>query len=98
MSHLMGNKMSTVVSGSCGPFTCLDNQAAFDDNFGKETIILSISPLQKSMLLRDQVDEFVDACKLYVFMAACRNYYVGVVAKRSPTSKHHMWHVNQFVG
>jgi hypothetical protein len=29
------------------------------------------------------VDKFSDSCKLDVFMASCRNYYVGVGSKES---------------
>ena len=51
--------------------------------FGVDPILLSPKPLVKAEALRDQVDEFIDSCKLDVFMASCRNYYVGIGSKES---------------
>lgn len=88
MSRLMGNK-SNVSTGYYGPFTFLDNQGVFDEVFGREPVILSSFPLQKSTIVKEQIEEFVDACKFDVFISSCRNYYVGMNSKESDTQATH---------
>jgi len=83
MSRLLGSQSTKVVSGYYGPFTFLDNQKVFDDTFGVDPMLLASKPLLKAEALREQVEEFIDSCKLDVFMASCRNYYVGVGNKES---------------
>jgi hypothetical protein len=79
----LGSQSGKVVSGYYGPFTFLDNQRGFDDTFGIDPVILASKPLVKAEAVREQVEEFNDSCKLDVFMASCRNYYVGVGNKES---------------
>lgn len=72
-----------------GSFTFLDNQAVFDATFGLDPVILCPKLLTKATAVRDQIDEFTDACKMDVFMASCRNYYVGVFSKESDVQATH---------
>jgi len=89
MARLMGGTSTKVVTGYYGPFTFLDNQAAFDEVFGMDPVICSTFLLQKSATLREQIDEFVNACKFDVFISLCRNYYVGVGSNESDTQATH---------
>ena len=79
MSWILGSQSGKVVSGYYGPFTFLNNQRVFDDTFGIDPVILALKPLVKAeAVMREQVEEFIDSCKLDVFLASHRNYYVGV--------------------
>ena len=89
MARMMGATSSGVVTGYFGPCTFLDNQTAFDAVFGVAPNILSAQPLKNAVTVRDEVEEFVEHCKFDIFMASCRNYYVGVGSNESDTQATH---------
>jgi len=66
MVRLIGNKLTKVLTGYYGPFTFLDNQAAFDEVFGADPVIRSMLPLQKSTTLKEQIDAFIKSQSLAV--------------------------------
>lgn len=82
----MGTNSYKISTGYYGPFTFLDNQGMFNNVFGSNPVILPALPLQKiTSSLREYIDEFIDVCKLHVFIGSCRNYSVGVGNKESDT-------------
>ena len=92
MDRLLGTNSSKVATGYYGPLTFLDNQGAFNGVFGSDPSILPALPLQNgkpSKALREEIDRFIDACKLDVFIGSCKNYYVGVGNKESDTQATH---------
>lgn len=89
MARMMGATSSGVVTGYFGPCIFLDNQRAFDAVFGKAPTILSAQPLKNAATVRDEIEDFIEHCKFDIFMASCRNYYVGVGTKESDTQATH---------
>ena len=81
MTQLLGtSKTGSVIRvGYFGPLDFLDKQEAFDTTFGTDPTIYCLQPMRvltKEQHVREQLNQYAEECKMDVFLAIYRNYYV----------------------
>ena len=74
----LSKKMSTAKTGYYGPLTFLDTQEEFNYTFGiQPRMYTAFGQDEESHDAQRDLDRFIDACHIDVFISICQMDYVG---------------------